>query len=497
MNLKDNLKKIRKDNNLSQEQLAEKLGVSRQSVSKWESGQAYPEMDKVLQICNMFNLNIDELLNQNIKEVNSTKQSKLNINKYIDDFLEYITKTIDMFTSMKFKNKIKCIIEQIFILGILSLVFFILGEILHVIFWNMFNFIPGEIFYTIESILGGIYCFISLVTIIPLILYIFKVRYLDYYVVVKKDESKEEIKEETIEEKKENKIYLEKKQEKIIIRDPKHSGYKFISGILKCILFFLKTIVALLACCFSISFVAFIMLLILSFVFIKTGILFIGSLLLLLSLIILNLLVLIISYNIIFSKKQHWNKYSILFIISLILIGISSAFISIGVTKFDYTEDLSESAYTETTKTIKMNKDLIIDAYAINYIESNNKDVKVVIKHSPLNNIDLYNYNNSYYINFDFGSENIFYNIRHIIKDINNLKIVDYYNYSIDIYTTKENINILKSNLEKQNEYEKEISNYQERINELYDNLNQKENKINDLEYQIQELKEKLSFYGE
>ena len=67
MNLSDNLKKIRKDNNLSQEQLAEKLGVSRQSVSKWESGLAYPEMDKVLQICQLFNLNVDELLNIDFK----------------------------------------------------------------------------------------------------------------------------------------------------------------------------------------------------------------------------------------------------------------------------------------------------------------------------------------------------------------------------------------------------------------------------------------------
>ena len=75
MNLSENLKKIRKDNNLSQEALAEKLGVSRQSVSKWESGLAYPEMDKVLQLCEMFNLNIDELLNQNIKEVEKNKQT--------------------------------------------------------------------------------------------------------------------------------------------------------------------------------------------------------------------------------------------------------------------------------------------------------------------------------------------------------------------------------------------------------------------------------------
>ena len=66
--LSENLKRIRKDNNLSQEQLAEKLGVSRQSVSKWENGEAYPEMDKVLQLCKMFNLNIDELLNQDIKD---------------------------------------------------------------------------------------------------------------------------------------------------------------------------------------------------------------------------------------------------------------------------------------------------------------------------------------------------------------------------------------------------------------------------------------------
>ena len=82
MNLSDNLKRIRKENNLSQEQLADKLGVSRQSVSKWESGQAYPEMDKVLQLCQLFNLNIDELLNPNIKDVNNKKQAKNTFNKF-------------------------------------------------------------------------------------------------------------------------------------------------------------------------------------------------------------------------------------------------------------------------------------------------------------------------------------------------------------------------------------------------------------------------------
>ena len=83
MNLSDNLKRIRKENNLSQEQLADKLGVSRQSVSKWESGQAYPEMDKVLQLCQLFNLNIDELLNQNIKTLSNFSDEQYN---YIQHF---------------------------------------------------------------------------------------------------------------------------------------------------------------------------------------------------------------------------------------------------------------------------------------------------------------------------------------------------------------------------------------------------------------------------
>ena len=44
----ENLRKIRKENNLSQEQLADELGVSRQAISKWESGAAYPEMEKII-----------------------------------------------------------------------------------------------------------------------------------------------------------------------------------------------------------------------------------------------------------------------------------------------------------------------------------------------------------------------------------------------------------------------------------------------------------------
>ena len=79
----NNLKKIRKNNNLSQEQLAEILGISRQAISKWESGSAYPEMEKIIQLCEKFNVNIDDLLHKDIEEIISEEQSKKNLNKYI------------------------------------------------------------------------------------------------------------------------------------------------------------------------------------------------------------------------------------------------------------------------------------------------------------------------------------------------------------------------------------------------------------------------------
>lgn len=57
-----NLQFLRKQKNLSQEALAERLEVSRQSVSKWESGMAYPEMNTLLALCGLFGIDLDTLL---------------------------------------------------------------------------------------------------------------------------------------------------------------------------------------------------------------------------------------------------------------------------------------------------------------------------------------------------------------------------------------------------------------------------------------------------
>ena len=76
MNLNEKIQKLRKDNNLSQEQLAEKLNVSRQSVSKWESGSSYPEMEKLLQMFKIFNISLEDLTNEKSVIENSSKKEK-------------------------------------------------------------------------------------------------------------------------------------------------------------------------------------------------------------------------------------------------------------------------------------------------------------------------------------------------------------------------------------------------------------------------------------
>lgn len=62
MSFRDNLQHLRATRNMTQEQLAMLLGVSRQSVSKWEAERAYPEMDKLLRLCDLFGCTLDELV---------------------------------------------------------------------------------------------------------------------------------------------------------------------------------------------------------------------------------------------------------------------------------------------------------------------------------------------------------------------------------------------------------------------------------------------------
>jgi transcriptional regulator with XRE-family HTH domain len=70
MTIGERLLKLRKEKNISQEELANELDVSRQTISKWETDQSLPDSDKIIPLCNYFGITSDELLtgNSNIKE---------------------------------------------------------------------------------------------------------------------------------------------------------------------------------------------------------------------------------------------------------------------------------------------------------------------------------------------------------------------------------------------------------------------------------------------
>ena len=68
MTLGEKIATLRKESNYTQEQLADILGVSRQSVSKWESDVAYPETDKLIELGKIFNCSMDFLLKKEITD---------------------------------------------------------------------------------------------------------------------------------------------------------------------------------------------------------------------------------------------------------------------------------------------------------------------------------------------------------------------------------------------------------------------------------------------
>ena len=445
MNFKDNLKRIRKEHNLSQEELAEKLNVTRQAVSKWESGLAYPEMDKVITICKLFNLNIDDLLNNDLKQIKEKQNKTSTLNKYIESFLSYISKTVNLISSMTFTSKMKCLLEQVIITIILVIIFLIGDSILSHI---TYKFVYTYGLYTLFDILESLYYIISLIIYIFLITYIFKIRYLDYY-----PDFKEPPKEELTTNP--PKVTLRDKEEKIIIRDPRHSEYRFINGLVKSIIFFIKIISLGIFAFLSLVLLFIIVLLTCSFLIVHNTLMFTGIFTTLIGFTLLDIILLIIIYHFITNTKRN-DKFTIISSISSIIIsGIGIGLFTMSLSNLNIVEDYTNQNFVTDTFTYPMNNDYIFRDYYyrdnFNYIEKDIPNIEVEVIHSKfyeskiLNNdpVDNYHFIHLTYKNDD---HNLY---KAIIKDINNNKYIDYSNFKVNIYASKENISILKNNLER------------------------------------------------
>ncbi|MBR4830509.1 MAG: helix-turn-helix domain-containing protein [Bacilli bacterium] len=487
----ENLKKIRKEQNLSQEELADKLGVSRQAISKWESGQAYPEMDKIITICNMFNVNIDDLLHNDIKEVKGEEESKKKINSFVDGFLKYITNTINMFSSMTFKSKVKCIFEQILIAFILFILSIIIVNVLGSLFTNIFSFIPVKVVSILYRIITSIFTIFCIILSLVIMTHIFKTRYLDYYESMDKETPEEESSEETTEEGKS--VKLDKKDRKIVIRDPKHSEYRFIKGLLKVIVGIIKFFALCFGFYLALILIGIFCAFILSFLVVKTGLFFVGVVVAILaaSVIVGDILLLIL--NFVFNRKSNKKMMIWSFLIGLALFGIGFGLSFVGGLKFDVELDNS-SMFKIVTVEHDMNNELnyvALENCDVEYVESDINNIKIDYTVNKYCEVEEYDINTGLHAHADCHEPMKV--AREVIKNLNNKKVIGF-DQTIDkvtVYASKQNIDILKYNIDKyyaeQKEYQNQIEEYESEINRLEEENNDLRNKINDLQIQEKE----------
>lgn len=99
MTIAEKIKKLRKDNNMTQEDLAEKLNVSRQTISKWETNVVIPDADNIVSICKLFNITTDELLDYKVESVQKKIQFIIDMGVLLFGIIGFIVFAILLMTN--------------------------------------------------------------------------------------------------------------------------------------------------------------------------------------------------------------------------------------------------------------------------------------------------------------------------------------------------------------------------------------------------------------
>lgn len=311
MKFGDKLIILRKKNGMSQEELAERLNVSRQSVSKWESNNTYPETDKIVQIANLFECSMDDLINDKITDVEgSLRKNKNNFNDILDSFLEFITRSVNMFSKMKFSEGFKCIIEMLVLALILWFLGYIICSITGAIFASLFRFISHQLANNIGTITTSILNIFWFILSIIVLIHTFKIKYLNKY--TEEVEIKKEVKPSKS---------LEKTSSKVV-KEVGEEPFAFLGILSKIIIYFIKFITG----CFVLSSICMLILLLIAIVtstyLIPSNMLFTGTTLFLLSSIIITTQIILLLIYFIINKKVNIKLNLIVFIISLFMLGI-------------------------------------------------------------------------------------------------------------------------------------------------------------------------------
>ncbi|MDD2504871.1 MAG: helix-turn-helix transcriptional regulator [Bacilli bacterium] len=503
MSFSEKLQNLRKEKKYSQEQLADMLDVTRQSVSKWESGQTYPEMDKLLSICKIFNCTLDELTNDQITEISTEKKG--NFNSIIDSVLDLVTKTYKMITSMSFKEFFRCF-ALMFIVGlILSLFSIPLSRFQYEIYKVLMVFSDTKGTNIISSLIDFLLNTTYVIVCILLFIHIFKIGFLDKYEFVSKHEK-------TNDKKDKEEVIV---KEETILKISKEPNFAFIDTLGKLIIIFIKAMLLLFIIPFIFTFIGLFCLLVINIYFLFTGITYFSIPILIIFSILINFLVLEFIFNIIFNKKHNFKRILILFIASIAGIGIGSGIMVLDVHKTEIINDVPVALKKVNNVYEYTYQDDLFFEYPgeIEYIRDENlKDkIKITIDtYEGLNHIRFNRNESGYYIyNSDVDPEFVMDFIDVILDGLRDRKIYNFNsedNIKITITSSDKTINNLDNNLNKYNEeqnlrysrnasLEEQINDLYIRINELEDNNNLLEDEKDILIYEKEELERELEEY--
>lgn len=382
MKFGDKLILLRKKNGLSQEELAEKLGVSRQSVSKWESNNTYPETDKIVQICNIFNCSMDDLINDNITDIEQIERvNKNNLNEIWDSLLEFITKTVSMFSRMKFLDGVKCVIELIIISFLLYIMGSIICNLTGSIISHLFVFLSEKNVLIIENVIISICNLFWFILAIIILIHVFKIRYLNPYDKVVEEENIKKNKKENDNNK--NAIKKNIKSEKIVIRDEEERPFAFLGVMSKFVLGFIKFIISCIALGIMFTIIGLVIVSFLMIVMIPVNVLFVGLSLSSIAATTIAILLLLVSIYFIMSKQIPVKIYTIIFVISLVVLGIGIGISVVSIKNFDVVEEKNTKYLEDKVTNISYEDNLVILSANNNLysyiVDSNMSDNQIIV----------------------------------------------------------------------------------------------------------------------
>lgn len=484
MKFGDKLIKLRKKHNLSQEELANKLNVSRQSVSKWESNNTYPETDKIVQICNIFNCSMDALINENIEEIEEIEsKGKNNINIVIDSFLEFITKTINMFSHMKISSILKCLLEQVIILVFLFLTGILISKLIPSIICDTISFIINDYYYNVFNVLQGICQLIWFILSIIILIHIFKLRYLNYYDEIITDVETDNKKEEIIKTEIKNNTTT-----KIVLRNPKKEPYAFLTFLSKIVIFILKVLISMLGLILIFTLILALIGLIISIYLTFFSKIFLGTSLTVVAIITINIILLLLITHFITNKKVKVEYYIYIIIVSSIISGIGLGLSIIEFKNIKIVEPNKENITENEISLLYRDNMIITNAYPHNYefiIDDSIKSNDIIIKYE----YDANYYNISYDIDYSYDMREYYIYLsdtnnytKKIEMFINNLKkkeIVtlsrEKYINSMKVIANNATVSKLINNLSKKYIFNQEKTNSGYKISNIEDRIEESE----------------------